>query len=72
MILTLVYVFFSAIGHFKKQFAYLEENIGKSGPVIPPERKHVSLPRLTFNFGFMFHLLKEQLSWLFLGEDALS
>ena len=50
MILTLVYVFFSAIGNFKKQFAYLEENIGKNGPVIPPERKHVSLPRLTFNF----------------------
>ncbi|KAL8512284.1 hypothetical protein ACS0TY_018678 [Phlomoides rotata] len=38
----------SAIGHFKKQFTYLEENIGKSGPVLPPERKHVSLPRLTF------------------------
>ncbi|KAI3457590.1 hypothetical protein Pfo_014253 [Paulownia fortunei] len=39
----------SAIGHFKKQFAYLEENIGKSGPVIPPERKHISLPRSTVN-----------------------
>ncbi|KAG8386490.1 hypothetical protein BUALT_Bualt03G0154000 [Buddleja alternifolia] len=39
----------SAIGQFKKQFAYLEENIGKSGPVIPPERKHVSLPRSTVN-----------------------
>ncbi|KAI3466010.1 hypothetical protein Pfo_022673 [Paulownia fortunei] len=39
----------SAIGHFKKQFAYLEENAGKSGPVIPPERKHVSLPRSTVN-----------------------
>ncbi|KAL0306626.1 UNVERIFIED_CONTAM: Mitogen-activated protein kinase [Sesamum radiatum] len=39
----------SAIGHFKKQFAYLEENVGKSGPVIPPERKHVSLPRSTIN-----------------------
>ncbi|EYU38234.1 hypothetical protein ABFS82_13G062700 [Erythranthe guttata] len=39
----------SAIGHFKKQFAYLEENVGKSGPVIPPERKHVSLPRSTVN-----------------------
>ncbi|KAF4386841.1 hypothetical protein F8388_006796 [Cannabis sativa] len=37
----------SAIGQFKKQFAYLEENLGKSGPVIPPERKHVSLPRST-------------------------
>ncbi|KFK38826.1 hypothetical protein AALP_AA3G165500 [Arabis alpina] len=35
----------SAIGHLRKQFAYLEENIGKSGPVIPPERKHASLPR---------------------------
>ncbi|KAI4333451.1 hypothetical protein L6164_018262 [Bauhinia variegata] len=37
----------SAVGQFRKQFAYLEENIGKSGPVIPPERKHVSLPRST-------------------------
>ncbi|CAN6561183.1 unnamed protein product [Malus baccata var. baccata] len=37
----------SAIGQFRKQFAYLEENGGKSGPVIPPERKHVSLPRST-------------------------
>ncbi|XP_028106843.1 mitogen-activated protein kinase 19-like [Camellia sinensis] len=39
----------SAIGQFRKQFAYLEENSGKSGPVIPPERKHVSLPRSTVN-----------------------
>ncbi|XP_073158688.1 mitogen-activated protein kinase 15 [Henckelia pumila] len=39
----------SAIGHFKKQFAYLEENFGKNGPVIPPERKHDSLPRSTVN-----------------------
>ncbi|KAL2472733.1 Mitogen-activated protein kinase 19 [Forsythia ovata] len=39
----------SAIGHFRKQFAYLEENLGKSGPVIPPDRKHVSLPRSTVN-----------------------
>uniref|UniRef100_M4DYH7 mitogen-activated protein kinase n=1 Tax=Brassica campestris TaxID=3711 RepID=M4DYH7_BRACM len=37
----------SAIGHLRKQFAYLEENSGKSGPVIPPERKHTSLPRST-------------------------
>ncbi|CAL9016836.1 unnamed protein product [Prunus brigantina] len=37
----------SAIGQFRKQFAYLEENSGKSGPVIPPARKHVSLPRST-------------------------
>lgn len=39
-------VLYSAIGQFKKQFDYLEENPGKSGPVILPERKHVSLPRL--------------------------
>ncbi|XP_028763811.1 mitogen-activated protein kinase 19 [Neltuma alba] len=37
----------SAIGQFRKQFAYFEENGGKSGPVIPPERKHASLPRST-------------------------
>ncbi|XP_061345333.1 mitogen-activated protein kinase 19-like isoform X2 [Gastrolobium bilobum] len=37
----------SAIDQFRKQFAYLEENHGKNGPVIPPERKHVSLPRST-------------------------
>lgn len=37
----------SAIGHFRKQFAYLEENSGRSGPVIPLERKHFSLPRST-------------------------
>ncbi|KAG4971690.1 hypothetical protein JHK85_038111 [Glycine max] len=35
----------SAVDQFRKHFAYLEENHGKSGPVIPPERKHVSLPR---------------------------
>lgn len=37
----------SAVDQFKKQFAHLEENDGKSGPVIPLERKHVSLPRST-------------------------
>ncbi|XP_075671044.1 mitogen-activated protein kinase 19-like [Castanea sativa] len=37
----------SGIGQFRKQFAYLEENGGKSSPVIPLERKHVSLPRST-------------------------
>ncbi|CAL5403970.1 unnamed protein product [Camellia sinensis] len=37
----------SAVDQFRKQFAHLEENIGKSGPVIPLERKHVSLPRST-------------------------
>ncbi|KAI3695302.1 hypothetical protein L1987_78297 [Smallanthus sonchifolius] len=35
----------SAIGQIRREFAYFEENGGKSGPVIPPERKHVSLPR---------------------------
>lgn len=40
----------SAIGHFRQQFAYLEENDGKSGPVIPPQRKHTSLPRLVHSF----------------------
>nr|ALP46226.1 mitogen-activated protein kinase 11 [Prunus cerasus x Prunus canescens] len=37
----------SAVDQFRKQFAHLEENGGKSGPVIPLERKHVSLPRST-------------------------
>lgn len=40
------YFIYSAVDQFRKQFAHLEENVGKSGPVIPPERKHVSLPRL--------------------------
>ncbi|KAM3395947.1 mitogen-activated protein kinase 19 [Capsicum galapagoense] len=39
----------SAIGNFRRQFAYLEENSGRSAPVIPPGRKHVSLPRSTVN-----------------------
>ncbi|KAL7103936.1 hypothetical protein ACP275_08G211900 [Erythranthe tilingii] len=37
----------SAVDQFKKQFAHLEEHGDKSGPVIPLERKHVSLPRST-------------------------
>ncbi|KAH1063694.1 hypothetical protein J1N35_028681 [Gossypium stocksii] len=37
----------SAIGQFRKQFAHLEENSGRSVPVFPPERKHTSLPRNT-------------------------
>ncbi|CAN6893293.1 hypothetical protein Bca4012_074222 [Brassica carinata] len=41
----------SAIGHLRKQFAYLEENSGKGGPIIPPERKHASLPRSTVHPG---------------------
>ncbi|KAI3679332.1 hypothetical protein L2E82_51465 [Cichorium intybus] len=39
----------SAIGQFRRQFAYLEENGGKSGPVMPPDRKHASLPRSSVN-----------------------
>ncbi|KAI3828162.1 hypothetical protein L1987_02259 [Smallanthus sonchifolius] len=39
----------SAIGQFRRQFAYLEENGGKNGPVMPPERKHASLPRSSVN-----------------------
>ncbi|KAI9075903.1 hypothetical protein K1719_042183 [Acacia pycnantha] len=38
----------SAIGQFRKQFAYLEEN---GGSVTPPERRHVSLPRPTVHSG---------------------
>ncbi|CAI0409297.1 unnamed protein product [Linum tenue] len=45
----------SAIGHFRKQFAYLEENSGRSAPVIPLERKHVSLPRPTVHSTSMSH-----------------
>ncbi|CAH9100230.1 unnamed protein product [Cuscuta europaea] len=35
----------SAVDQFRKQFAHLEENGGKAGPITPAERKHVSLPR---------------------------
>lgn len=37
----------SAIGHFRRQFAHLEEHGGRSAPVMPLERKHASLPRST-------------------------
>ncbi|XP_078445693.1 mitogen-activated protein kinase 10-like isoform X2 [Wolffia australiana] len=38
----------SAVDQFRRQFSHLEENGGKGGsPVIPFERKHVSLPRST-------------------------
>lgn len=43
-----LYVFLiscSAVDQFRRQFAHLEENGGKSGTVVPLERKHVSLPR---------------------------
>lgn len=49
LIKELVYMC-SAIGQFKKQFAHLEENSGRSGPVIPLERKHISLPRYRYSF----------------------
>ncbi|KAI4320693.1 hypothetical protein MLD38_034146 [Melastoma candidum] len=35
----------SAIGQFRRQFAHLEAHGGRSAPVIPLERKHASLPR---------------------------
>ncbi|WCJ23659.1 mitogen-activated protein kinase 16 [Euphorbia peplus] len=35
----------SAVDHFKKQFAYLEEHYGNGSTVTPPERQHASLPR---------------------------
>ncbi|GMN46569.1 hypothetical protein TIFTF001_015746 [Ficus carica] len=35
----------SAVDHFKKQFAFLEEQYGKGSTVAPPERQHASLPR---------------------------
>uniref|UniRef100_A0A7N0TJA0 mitogen-activated protein kinase n=1 Tax=Kalanchoe fedtschenkoi TaxID=63787 RepID=A0A7N0TJA0_KALFE len=45
----------SAIDQFKKQFAHLEENGGKSRPVIPLDRKHVSLPRSTVVYSSPVH-----------------
>ncbi|XP_048130618.1 mitogen-activated protein kinase 19-like [Rhodamnia argentea] len=41
----------SAIGQFRRQFAHLEEHGGISAPVIPLERKHASLPRSTVHSG---------------------
>ncbi|XP_057441317.1 mitogen-activated protein kinase 10-like isoform X2 [Lotus japonicus] len=35
----------SAVDQFKKQFAHLEETVGKNDPVMPLETKHASLPR---------------------------
>ncbi|KAK4744518.1 hypothetical protein SAY87_010830 [Trapa incisa] len=37
----------SAVGQIRRQFAHLEECGGRSAPVIPLDRKHVSLPRRT-------------------------
>ncbi|KAI6687132.1 hypothetical protein NL676_023960 [Syzygium grande] len=44
----------SAIGQFRRQFAHLEEHGGRSSPVIPLERKHVSLPRSTVHSSTVF------------------
>lgn len=38
------YMYPSAVDHFKKQFAHLEE-YGNGSTVAPPERQHASLPR---------------------------
>ncbi|XP_071723378.1 mitogen-activated protein kinase 16-like isoform X1 [Rutidosis leptorrhynchoides] len=35
----------SAVDHFKKQFAFLEEHYGNGSSAPPPERQHASLPR---------------------------
>ncbi|XVF64988.1 hypothetical protein PTKIN_Ptkin09bG0210800 [Pterospermum kingtungense] len=35
----------SAVDHFKKQFAFLEEHYGNGTTATPPERQHASLPR---------------------------
>ncbi|KAK4856588.1 hypothetical protein QYF36_019001 [Acer negundo] len=35
----------SAVDHFKKQFAFLEEHYGNGTTGVPPERQHASLPR---------------------------
>jgi hypothetical protein len=52
----------SAVDHFKKQFAYLEEHYGKGGTISPLDRQHASLPRyhiLCYEFlksiSFFFH-----------------
>ncbi|KAL3363715.1 hypothetical protein AABB24_012778 [Solanum stoloniferum] len=37
----------SAVDQFRKQFAHLEENRGNGVPVVPMDRKHVSLPKST-------------------------
>ncbi|CAL9170661.1 unnamed protein product [Musa hybrid cultivar] len=37
----------SAVDQIREQFAHLEENGGKTKPVFPFDRKHVSLPRST-------------------------
>ncbi|KAK4714546.1 hypothetical protein R3W88_020453 [Solanum pinnatisectum] len=37
----------SAVDQFRKQFAHLEENGANGVPVVPMDRKHVSLPRST-------------------------
>ncbi|KAG5053332.1 hypothetical protein JHK87_005530 [Glycine soja] len=49
----------SAVDQFKQQFAHLEEDGGKCCPIMPLERKHVSLPRSTIVHSNMVPL-KEQ------------
>ncbi|CAI0466449.1 unnamed protein product [Linum tenue] len=54
----------SAVDHFKKQFAYLEEHYGNGGPAAtPPERTHASLPRCGKCSFVWFDML---LSWDFI------
>lgn len=49
-------MFCSAVDHFKKQFAYLEEHYGNGVAVPPPERQHASLPRYPTSMSFAIFL----------------
>ncbi|KAM1191955.1 hypothetical protein EV1_012461 [Malus domestica] len=40
----------SAVDHFKKQFAYLEEHYGNGTTAVAPERTHASLPRACVSY----------------------
>ncbi|KAG1338452.1 putative Serine/threonine protein kinase [Cocos nucifera] len=57
--------FESAVDHFKKQFAYLEENYGGGATVAPPERQHASLPRPS-----VIHSDNKMLSSMGITEDS--
>ena len=67
----------SAVDHFKKQFAFLEEHYGKGSNVAPPERQHASLPRFDLreafpNFSLKLHLYHQLLIKIFDIVDVLS
>ncbi|KAK9153210.1 hypothetical protein Sjap_000690 [Stephania japonica] len=56
----------SAVDQFRKQFAHLEENGGKSGPVIPLERKHYTAP-MSGRFGWPHRYALYNLSDLYVS-----